>query len=59
MKSAQLEQDEKPIKETVIILDPYEAKHVALAVEAYAKLNKRSKKIQKLAEDIGLCSMFY
>ena len=59
MKTAQLEENDKPIKLTVLVLDPFEAKHVAIAFKEYAERNKRKKKIQKLADELELASMFY
>lgn len=59
MKTAQLEQNDKPIMEVVVVLDPKEAKHIALAMEAYAKAHPRSKAIAKLTEEFGCASMFF
>jgi hypothetical protein len=59
MKTAQLNTDDKPIKETVIIVDTWEALQIALAMKLYVKSKRKSKKLEQLLSDLENASMFY
>lgn len=59
MKFAQLTISEKLITEVAVMLDPWEAKHVALALEEYAAKKRKNKRLTQLVEDFGIASMFY
>lgn len=59
MKYAQLNKGEELVKEVVIILDPWEADHVARAMAAYANSKRKNKKLAALCSDLELASMFY
>jgi hypothetical protein len=59
VKMAQLGQSEKLVKEVVLILDPWEANHVARAMIDYAEVRRKNKRLTALVDDLGLASMFY
>lgn len=59
MKQAQLECNGKPSPEVVLVLNPKEAKIVALAMIDYASKHPRKKAVALLAGEMELASMFY
>lgn len=59
MKSAQLETEGKTIKEAILIINPAEAKHLALAMNDYREKHPRSKKIAALCDELETNSLFF